>query len=418
MTSSAVDPCQSSLLSLDAALEKILAAISPIDACEQVTLKSALGRILADPVAAPLDLPPFANSSVDGYAINLDGTNRQQQAQALPVLGTSLAGHPYLGRLGAATAARIFTGAAVPQGATAVIMQEEVIREGETIRLKRLPEPGENIRLPGSDVHCGQTVLARGTILKAASLGLLAALGIATVRVLQKPRVAYFSSGDELRGLDEALAVGQIYDSNRYSLHGLLTEFPVFACDLGSVPDDLSQLTALLCEVGQSFDLIISSGGASVGEADWLPRAVAEVGQLKLWQIAIKPGKPLIFGQIGRAWYFGLPGNPVSVHVGFTQIVRPALWKLAGLAEFKPLRLNAVCQNDLIKTKGRLEFQRGRLDLDEHGRLIVTGLAGQGSHQLATLTQANCFIVLPAESTGVRAGEWVMVEPFTPWLDA
>ncbi len=417
MASSLVDPCQGDLLSLEAALAQILAAISPLDACEQLAIKPALGRILAEPVRAPLDLPPFANSAVDGYAVNLHGVDRDKWlVRGLQVVGESFAGKPYSGRLGAAQAVRIFTGAVLPEGTTMVIMQEEVIREGQAIRLKRLPELGENIRLAGSDVHCGETVLESGHCLKAADLGLLAALGIPQVSVFQQPRIAYFSSGDELCGLDEPLAPGQIHDSNRYSLHGLLAELPVLACDLGTVPDDLAQLTALLKEAGQSFDLILSSGGASVGEADLLRRAVSQVGQITLWRIAIKPGKPLIFGRIGRAWYFGLAGNPVSVHVGFTQIVRPAIWKLAGLTEFKPLRLKALCQNDLSKTRGRLEFQRGQLGLDEHGRLTVTGLAGQGSHQLAALSRANCFIVLPAPSERVRAGESVTVEPFSTWL--
>lgn len=414
MASSPVDPCQAGLLSLEAALAQILAAISPMDACEQLHLKAALGRILADPLRAPLDLPPFANSAVDGYAVNPHGVDSDKWVvRSLPVVGEIFAGKPYSGQLGAAQAARIFTGAAVPEGTTAVIMQEEVVREGQTIRLKRLPEPGENIRLAGSDVHRGETVLPRGHCLQAADLGLLAALGIPQVAVFQKPRVAYFSSGDELCSLGEILAPGQIHDSNRYSLYGLLAELPVIACDLGTVPDDLAQLTALLKEASQSFDLILSSGGASVGEADLLRRAVVKVGQIRLWQIAIKPGKPLIFGRTGRAWYFGLPGNPVSVHVTFTQIVRPAIWKLAGLASFKPLRLKARCQNALSKTPGRLEFQRGQLALDEHGRLTVTGLAGQGSHQIAALSRADCFIVLPAESEGVRAGESVTVEPFS-----
>lgn len=410
MASSPIDPCHAGLLSLKAALAQILTAISPLNAWEQVTLKAALGRILAEPVRAPKALPPFPNSAVDGYAVNLSSTIPKE---GLSVMGESFAGRPYPNRLDPGQAVRIFTGAVIPEGTTAVIMQEEVTQEGQSLHLKRLPAPGENIRQAGSDVRCGETVLPQGHCLQAADLGLLAALGISQVSVFQKPRVAYFSTGDELRSLDEPLDLGQIYDSNRYSLHGLLAELPVSACDLGTVPDDLGRLTGLLEEAGQNYNLILSSGGASVGEKDLLRQAVARVGQISLWQIAIKPGKPLIFGRAGRAWYFGLPGNPVSVHVSFTQIVRPALWKLAGLAGFKPFRLKARCLNDLAKSPGRLEFMRGRLGLDEQGRLTVIGLVGQESHQLATLSRANCFIVLPAESTAVHAGDCVEVEPFS-----
>jgi molybdopterin molybdotransferase len=412
MTSSAADPCLGDLLSLEEALSKILASLSPLCATEVLPLKQAKGRILAEPIQASQNLPAFANSAVDGYALNL-----KDQSSRLRVVGESFAGKPYLSYLSPGQAVRIFTGAATPPGTSAVIMQEEVVREGEEIYLKRLPAPGENLRPAGSDVAAGEIVLTSGQRLKAADLGLLAALGRQEVRVIQKLRVAYFSTGDELRSLDEALGLGQIYDSNRYSLSGLLEEFPVSACDLGSVPDEVEAICTLLAEAGRHYDLILSSGGASVGEADLLREALTRVGQLNLWQIAIKPGKPLLFGCVGRAWYFGLPGNPVSVHVGFSQIVRPALWKLAGLRGFKPLRLKAVCQNDLVKTPGRLEFMRGKLGFDASGQLTVTGLARQGSHQLAALSQADCFLLLPAASRGVRAGELVEVEPFSLEID-
>ncbi|MCX8048439.1 MAG: molybdopterin molybdotransferase MoeA [Methylohalobius sp.] len=410
MTSSAVDCFKANLLNLEVALARILDAITPVRARQQLPLKSALGRILAQDIQAPLILPPFPNSAVDGYAVNLAGVTAP--SPLLPVVGQSLAGLPYSDPLLPSQAIRIFTGAKVPDGTTAVVMQEEVTRQGTLIRLNRLPSEGEHVRPAGSDVRCGEVVLKTGRLLRAEDLGLLAALGISQVTAFQAPRVAYFSTGDELRSLGESLAPGQIYDSNRYSLSGLLAEFPVIAYDLGAVPDDLEQLTELLREAGQSFDLILSSGGASVGEKDFLRQALSRVGEVTLWRIALKPGKPLIFGRTGRAWYFGLPGNPVSVHVAFAQIVRPAIWKLAGASGFKPLRLKARCLNALYKTVGRLEFQRGQLALDEAGLPVVTGLAAQESHQLATLSRANCFIILPADSQGASAGTYVTVEPF------
>lgn len=409
MTSFADDPCRGGLLPLETALTRILAAIEPLDADEWLDLRLAAGRILARDVHAPTDLPAFTNAAMDGYAVV---TAELAPETPLTLVGRALAGKPFAGTLRSGQCVRIFTGAAVPRGADAVVMQEAVRREGNRIYLQHLPQSGENIRPAGGDVRRGERVLRRGDRLAAAQLGLLAALGISTVRVFQRPRVAYFSSGDELTPLGTPLAPGRIYDSNRYSLYGLLHPLPVAPVDLGRQPDDRERLAACLAQAGEQFDVVVSTGGASVGEADLLRQALTRVGELHLWRIAVKPGKPLIFGRIRRAWYFGLPGNPVSVHVTFSQIVRPALWRLAGGRPFRPLRLQVPCRNRLRKAAGRLEFQRGRLILGGDGNWQVEGLAGQGSHQLTTLAQANCYIVLPAESTGADPGDVVEVEPF------
>ncbi len=413
MTSFADDPCQGGLLPLETALARILAAIAPLDADEWLDLGLAVGRILAEDIPAPTDLPAFANAAMDGYAVVTTGLALETP---LILVGRALAGKPFDGTLRPGQCVRIFTGAPVPEGADAVVMQETVRRERNRVYLCHLPQPGENIRPAGGDVRKGERILRRGERLAAAHLGLLAALGIPTIRVFQRPRVAYFSSGDELTPLGTSLAPGRIYDSNRYSLRGLLHSLPVSPVDLGRQPDDLGRLADCLAQAGEQFDVVISTGGASVGEADLLRRALAQVGDLQLWRIAVKPGKPLIFGRIRRAWYFGLPGNPVSVHVTFDQIVRPALWRLAGGRPFRPLRLQIPCRNRLRKAPGRLEFQRGRLVRDPDGRWQVEGLAGQGSHQLAALAQADCYIVLPAESTGAEPGDVVEVEPFGRWL--
>ncbi len=409
MNSSAADPCQGGLITLDIALGQILTAIAPLEATEQVTLQRALGRVLGKDISAPFDLPPFTNSAMDGYALSLNGLKPNM---ALTVVGKAMAGQPFPGNIRLGQCVRIFTGAPLPPGADAVVMQEETMGEGDRILLKRLPVPGENVRPAGGDVRRGENVLATGQRLGAADLGLLASLGIAMVNVIQLPRLGFFSSGDELRPLGVPLTPGAIYESNRYSLHGLLDPLPVTATDLGRVPDQLEPILQCLEPAGQEYDVILSSGGASVGEADLLGEALRRVGKMHLWKVAIKPGKPLLFGQIGKAWFFGLPGNPVSVHVTFSQIVRPALWRLAGIPAFKPLRIQARCGQALHKTPGRLEFQRGRLSQNETGRLTVVGLEGQGSHQLKTLSRANCYIILPAESSGVKAGDPVLVEPF------
>ncbi len=406
-------PCEQGLTPLPDALSRILETIKPLTASEQVPLKHAWHRVLAREITAPFDVPGFTNSAMDGYALSLKNLSL---SQPLEIVGTSWAGKPFDRAIYPGQCVRIFTGAIVPEGTNAVIMQEEVEPIDNTIRLKRLPSQGEYLRLKGSDLRQGERVLNQGQCLDAAALGLLASLGIQNVRVYHKPSIAYFSTGDELRGLDERLEPGQIYDSNRYSLHGLLTGLPVDSCDLGRLPDVLDSLTATLKQASRDHDLILSSGGASVGEADLLKNALKKVGQVHLWKIAIKPGKPLLFGQIGNAYYIGLPGNPVSVHVTFNQIVRPVLWKLAAAGFYQPLRIQAHCRNSIKKSPGRLEFIRGFLAIEANSQLSVTALSGQGSYQQAALCRANCYIVLPADSKGTQAGEWVEVEPFDNFI--
>ncbi len=403
------DPCSHHLTPLANALSQILGTIKPLTANEQVPLKHAWHRILAQDITAPFDVPAFTNSAMDGYALSLQNL---AQGQSLEIVGTSWAGKPFNGALQPGQCVRIFTGALVPEGSDAVLMQEEVECIGDSILPKRLPRPSENLRFQGSDLQQGTRILKQGQRLEAAALGLLASLGFQNVNVFHKPRVAYFSTGDELRGLDDLLQPGQIYDSNRYSLHGLLAQLPVDSDDLGRLPDALDILSATLKQAASEYDLIVTSGGASVGEADLLKQVLQKIGQINLWKIAIKPGKPLIFGQIGKAYYLGLPGNPVSVHVTFNQIVKPVLWKLAGAGTYQPLRIRVLCSNPIKKAPGRMEFIRGHLSFDSNNQLSVTALSGQGSHQQATLCRANCYIILPADSHGIHAGEWVETEPF------
>jgi len=407
---SSVDSCQNGLLSLDDALGRILGSLSPLEATEQVTLNQPTGRIVAETITAPFDLPPFTNSAMDGYALFSEGL---RPGMGLSVIGKSMAGQPFEGSVKKGECVRIFTGAPLPEGADSVIMQEETLVTGNRLTLKRLPSKGENIRPAGGDVRKGEQLFTRGKRLNAADVGLLASLGHASITVYQRPRVGFFSTGDELRSLGKPLTPGAIYESNRYQLQSLLTALPVESTDLGQVPDRLEPLLQRLHEASRNHDVILSTGGASVGEADLLEKALKRLGRLYLWKVAIKPGKPLLFGRLGEAWFFGLPGNPVSVHVTFSQIVRPALWKLAGASSFKPLRIQARCTHDLHKTPGRLEFQRGIVRVGENGEATVSGLAGQGSHQLKSLSQANCYIILPPESKGAKSGETVLVEPFT-----
>lgn len=403
------------LFSVDDALNRIHDEISPIEGIEHTTLKDSLGRVLAQDLLSPLDSPLHRNSAMDGYAL-ISTDIPPRGSVTLAVVGTSWAGRPYSEILSSGQSVRIFTGAVVPEPANTVVMQEAVNRSGDRIEISSDTAPGDYIREPGEDIRAGQRILTAGRRLDAADLGVLASIGIAHVTVRRRLRVAFFSTGDELRPLGSCLKPGEIYESNRYTLYGLLQPLPVEALDMGVIPDQNDALHAALSEAASISDVIITSGGVSVGEADRVKQALEELGQINFWKIAMKPGKPLAFGRIDSAWFFGLPGNPVSVMVTFMEIVRPALLAMIGSPAKAPLRLHVPCRSDLRKVPGRLEFQRGILIREKGGALSVTGFGTQGSHILSSMSRANCFIILPAQSTGVKAGAMVEVEPFSTTL--
>ena len=394
---------------MDQALERLLGGLEPIAGSERLPLQQARGRLLAETLLSPLDLPPFPNSAMDGYALRAEDSRSHA---TLRVIGTALAGKPFAGAAGAGECVRIFTGAVLPDWADAVAMQENVTREGETIHLSAAVNPGDNARPRGNEIRAGQALLPTGKRLGAADLGLLASVGIAEVSVKRRLRVAFLSTGDELRPVGQTLGPVEIHDSNRYVLDALLAELGVEALDFGIVRDDPEALRQALLEAASQADAIVTSGGASVGDADFIVEILGEIGQVEFWKVAIKPGKPFAHGRVGTVPLFGLPGNPVAVMVTFRQLVRPALLRLMGAAPATSLRFRAICGNRLHKRPGRLEFQRGVYRRSETGEFIVTGLAGQGSDRLTSVSQANCYILLPLESAGVAAGEPVDIEPF------
>lgn len=403
------------LLPVDEARRRIVDLVTPVTTRERVSIHEALGRILAEEVVSTIDVPPFPNSAMDGYAVRGEEVSGAGP-HTLRVVGRSFAGAPFDGELGPGEAVRIMTGAPVPAGSDTVVMQERTRREGETVVIEGSHASGENVRHPGEDMSRGETVLEPGCELLPAHLGLLATIGLPEVWVWRRLRVAFFSTGDELKGVGEPLGPGEIHDSNRYTLFGMLRRLGVELVDMGVIPDERDAVRRAFAEAAACADVVITSGGVSVGEADFVKETLDELGEVEFWKVAVKPGKPLAVGRIGDAFFFGLPGNPVSVQVTFDQIVRPALWRLAGGRSYRPLRLRVPCRNRLHKEPGRLEFQRGRLVQNPDGSYCVEGLAGQGSHQLAALSQANCYIVLPPECDGVAAGETVAVEPFHTWL--
>lgn len=406
-----LDPCASpEAISLENALERITNQLKPRTSHLFVPLKEALNNVTASDIRSSIDVPDFRNSSMDGYAI-AKGSN---QHQTLTVKGTSWAGRPFTETLNPQECIRIFTGAYVPDDCDCVVMQENVTTNGESITIQHAALPNENVRDVGSNVQQGQIIFPKGHRLGPADIGVLASCGLFEIEVYQPLKVGFFSTGDELVGAGHNLNLGQIYDSNRYSLGALLKNMNVEAIDLGILEDDPAVIEQALTDAATTCDVLITSGGVSVGEADFITKTLEKIGRVDLWKIAVKPGKPFTFGHIKDTVFFGLPGNPVSVMVSMDQIVKPALMKMAGLpASTTNFRIKAIAKNTLNKAVGRMEFQRGIAVINEDGQLEVTSVGHQDSHILTSMSKANCYIVLEADITTVNTGEYVKVELFS-----
>ena len=399
------------LLTVDEALQRIRDSLTPISGFERRALRDAHRCIVADAVTSPLNVPAYVNSAMDGYAIFGDDVPSKGEV-ILQVIGSSFAGTPFDGKMEPGQAVRIMTGAMVPEGADTVVMQELARREGDQVTIGSQHKSGENVRHIGEDIAKGGVVLSPGQKIRAPELGLLASLGVAEVTVGRRLRVATFSTGDELCSIGEQPKKGQIYDSNRYSIFGMLKDLDIEHIDMGVIRDDPQAISEAFQSASEVADVLITSGGVSVGEADFVKQTLDRLGKVDFWKIAMKPGKPLAFGTVNNAVFFGLPGNPVSVMATFYQIVQPSLRYLNGESATRPLRLKVRCADQLKKRPGRQDFQRGVLKTDEQGELRVHTTGNQGSHILSSMSQANCFIILPAESGAVEIGDWVEVEPF------
>ena len=403
-------PKSAALLSVEQAQQRIQQAIESINQIESIDLTQALDRILRQTIVSPMDIPPQRNAAMDGYAFASSAIIDRQAAE-LEVIGTSWAGKPFLGAAKPNQCIRIFTGAVVPDFADSVIPQEQVSRQNDQITLPENTKPLKNIRAAGSDVKQHELLINAPKKLKAGDLGLLAAAGIAQVQVTRPLNIGFFSTGDELTAVGQALQSGRIYDSNRYLLASLLKEANHRVTDLGIVKDDCRLIEQTLTTTAREFDVLISTGGASVGDADFIKQSLDKCGQVDFWKLAIKPGKPLAFGKINDCLFFGLPGNPVAVLVTFEKFVKPALQQLSGVFPTQTLQLLARCETPLRKAPGRQEYQRGILSQISPGEFSVKVAGQQDSHQLKVTSLANCFIVLNSECTGVEAGEKVVVEP-------
>jgi molybdopterin molybdotransferase len=384
--------------------------LSPVSTKESVPLRNSLGRVLAEAIHSPCNVPNHDNSAMDGYAFNADDLQADGETR-LKVIGTAFAGNAFGGGIKQGECVRIMTGAVMPTGSDTVVVQERVQIDGEHIRFIDGPKRGMNMRYAGEDLMQGQVVLPAGHLMRAADLGLIASLGIGELKVYRRLRVAFFSTGDELASIGQPLEVGQVYDSNRYTLYGMLTRLGVEIIDMGVVRDRPELLEQALIEASQSADVILTSGGVSVGEADFMKQLLEKLGQVVFWKIAMKPGRPLAYGKVGNAHYFGLPGNPVSVMVTFYQFVREAMLVLMGQPEPQAIPLlKATCTNPIKKLTGRTEFQRGLLYLDNAGDWMVKPTGNQGSGILRSMSEANCFIVLDETVGNVDAGASVQVQ--------
>jgi molybdopterin molybdotransferase len=393
------------------ARQYIRAFLTPVTAIERLAIRAALGRVLAEEIRSSIDVPGQDNSAMDGYAMRFADL-KADAAVTLQVVGASFAGRPFAGQVGAGQAIRIMTGGIMPAGADTVVMQERVTVAGDRVTVPGGQQKGQNVRLAGCDIARGAAVFQRGQIVRPAELGMIASLGIGEVSVYRKLRVAFFSTGDELVSIGTPLAPGQLYDSNRYTLYGVLSRLGVELMDMGVIRDDPAAVERAFAQAAGGADVVITSGGVSVGEADYVKQILDKLGEVLFWKIAMKPGRPLAYGKVGSAHFFGLPGNPVSAMVTFYQFVREALLVLMGCPAPAALpTLKAVCTSPIKKAPGRTEFQRGILSADAQGNWTVRITGDQSSAILSSMSQANCFVILPDQQGNTPAGATVDVQP-------
>ena len=384
--------------------------LEPVEAVLRVPVRSALGHVLAEDVISPVDVPAHRNSAMDGWAVRAADLKAEGET-TLEEIGSSFAGRPFGASVGPGQCVRIMTGGVVPEGADTVVMQERAKASGKRVAFAPGQKIGQNVREAGEDLRAGSVALPRGRLVRPADLGLVASLGLGEVAVYRKLRVAFFSTGDELRSIGSTLGAGEIYDSNRYTLYGMLTRLGCEVLDLGVVRDDPKLLERAFREAAAAADVVITSGGVSVGEADFVKDLLGKLGEVVFWKIAMKPGRPLAYGRVGSSHFFGLPGNPVSVMVTFYQFVRDALLVLMGVDPVQPAAtFPARCAARLKKAPGRTEFQRGILSRDADGALVVRPTGEQGSGILKSMSEANCFIILGDDTGNVEPGTTVEVQ--------
>lgn len=398
------------LMPFEQALESMLRNITSVKETEKVLIHEALGRVTGTVIQSPLNVPPHHNSAMDGYAFALSSL---EKSNTLSLAGRSMAGEPFQGKCEAGQCIRIMTGAKMPEGCDTVEMQENCKSDDSgNITFLEPKKLGANVRNAGEDIAQGDTVFDAGRKLSAVDVGVLASLGVPTVEVYRKVTVALISTGDELKLPGETLTEGDIYESNSFALEAMLKKLDVNVLKLGIIEDDKEAIRNAFIKADREADAVISSGGVSVGDADYTKEVLDELGEIDFWKIAMKPGKPFAFGKLANSVFFGLPGNPVSAMVTAHMLAVPALIKMQNSKNTAPMRLTVKTVTDLRKAPGRMDFQRGVLTTSVSGEMEVTSTGSQGSGILTSLSMANCYIVLPAEQGRVSAGETVTVQLF------
>lgn len=410
MSDFSVDFCNvKGLLSFEEAKALLLNNVVTTQKTQKLPIENALNYVLAENIISPINVPPHDNSAMDGYAFAMCS---YQKNLTLKLAGKSFAGQPYEGECQLGECIRIMTGAKLPKGCDTVEMQERCTVDNDHITFTAGRTLGANVRYAGEDIAFGSEVLKKGTRLSAIELGLLASLGIAKVSVYQPLKVALIATGDELKKPGEILQEGDIYESNGYVLKPLLKKLNIDVIDFGVIGDDFEVIKAAFEQADEIADVVISSGGVSVGEADYTKAALEDLGKIGFWKLAMKPGKPFAFGQLKSSVFFGLPGNPVSALVTLYQLGVPALVKMQNQLPLNRPSFKVKCTTNIKKAPGRKDFQRGILSTTEKGELSVVSTGSQGSGILSSLAKANCFIIIEAEQGSVTAGEMVTVEPF------
>lgn len=408
-------PTCTSSMTVDEARAVIESQIQTTSCIEKVAIRSSLGRFLAEDIHSTINVPSHTNSAMDGYAINGKDIPSQGEVK-LDVVATVFCGQPFSGQIKSGQCARNMTGGMMPAGTDTVIMQEEAKQIGDSITIQSFHRTGQNVRQAGEDLSIGQAALQQGQKIMPAELGILASLGLSEITVHRRIRVAFFSTGDELRSIGETLGDGDIYDSNRYSLYGMLSRLGVEIIDMGVIADRPEAIQIAFEIAANNADVIITSGGVSVGQADFVRETIDAMGEILFWKTAMKPGRPLVFGKIKDAVYFGLPGNPVAVMVTFYQFVQDTLLTMAGAKRKPRLQLKLPSDTAFRKIPGRTEFVRGIIASDNNGNMTVSSTGHQGSGILNSMSLANCFIVLGHNDGPVSKGDMVRVEPFEGFI--
>lgn len=399
------------MMPLDEALAAIRARARPSIGTETVPLRAALGRILAEDVVSPIDVPGFANSAMDGYALRSADTTGEGPGILMPVAGRVAAGHPFAGRLPGGSVARILTGAPLPEGADAVIRQEDCRQEGDLVFVPAPVPRGQDCRQAGEDIARGAAVVSAGTRLRPQELGVLAAIGRAEVAVFRRLKAAIFSTGDELRDPGQTLDPGCIYDSNRFTAGALLETLGAEITDLGILPDRLDDVRRAIAGAARGHDLVLTSGGVSVGDEDHVKAAIRAEGILHFWKLAIKPGKPLALGEVVGTPFVGLPGNPVAVMVAFMLVVRPLVLGLMGAVLPPPRRFPVAAGFTLSRKPGRREWLRVRLSLED-GRLVAEKFPSESSGVLSSMAWSEGLLEVPEATAEIRPGDLLGFIPY------